>query len=290
METNPRISPPDDFPYPCTSAYGRDRYGIWQTVEVAGVGQTFRWIPPGQFIMGSPGHEAGRFPRETQHQVTLTHGYWLADTTCTQALWTALMDYNPSEPVAAEKPVVNVSFHTVGEFLDRWNTNFSSFLVRLPSEAEWEYACRAATSTAFSFGNTVSRGQVNFKEKTRYDLEDRTDADPSELMAVKELSPNQWGLYHMHGNVREWCRDWFGILDLEDAVDPLGPEYGHSRVLRGGMDSAIAARLFAARTIQTFRVMIGVFGLPQGPLYKNEQRGGFYFFSDRLDCFGAIRR
>ncbi|CAM2010461.1 hypothetical protein APED_27620 [Acanthopleuribacter pedis] len=115
-----RIAPPDDFPYPSTIAYGRDAYGIWQTVEVAGVDQTFRWCPPGQFTMGSPATEHGRSDDEDQREITLTKGFWLADTACPQALWSAVMGDNPSRSPGEDFPVESVSFFDVTAFCSQW--------------------------------------------------------------------------------------------------------------------------------------------------------------------------
>lgn len=234
MAINPRISPPDDFPYPCTAAYGRDRYGIWQTVEVAGVGQTFRWIPPGSFRMGSPVEEVGREKYQLQREVTLTFGFWLADTACTQALWTALMGDNPSKFKGAERPVEKVTFDAVNGFLKGWNKQNPGFPVRLPREAEWEYACRAGTTTPFSFGETVTTDQVNFHGDYPYLDSDPKGGGRNQTIPVKSLPPNLWGLYEMHGNVWEWCADWFGAYDPEDTVNTRGPVAGTLRVNRGG--------------------------------------------------------
>ncbi len=261
METNPRISPPDDFPYPCTAAYGRDRYGIWQTVEVAGVGQTFRWIPPGSFRMGSPVGEVGRISNELQRDVTLTFGFWLADTTCTQAFWTALMGDNPSEHKGAERPVEQVSFDAVGGFLERWNEQNPGFLVRLPREAEWEYACRAGTTTPFSFGETVTTDQVNFDGDDPYLENDAKGENWNQIVPVKSLPANSWGLYEMHGNVWEWCADWYDDYDPEDTMNPRGPEVGGLRVVRGGSYWNGARR---CRSAARFRILPGNAWINQG--------------------------
>ncbi len=234
MDVKHRISPPDDFPYPCTAAYGRDRFGIWQTVEMGGVGQTFRWIPPGSFRMGSEVGEIGRSNYELQREVTLTFGFWLADTACTQALWTALMGGNPSEFKGAERPVENVSFDAVDGFLKRWNEQNPGFPVRLPREAEWEYACRAGTTTPFSFGETVTTDHVNFDGGYPYLDSDPKGANRNQTVPVKSLPANAWGLYEMHGNVYEWCADWYGAYNPDETVNPVGPAAGSRRVNRGG--------------------------------------------------------
>ncbi len=249
MATDLPISAPDAFPNPCAEDYGRDRYGIWQTVEAAGVGQTFRWIAPGRFTMGSPAEEMGRGDNELQREITLTSGFWLADTACTQALFTALMGYNPSEFKMAERPVDRGSFDAADGFLKLWNKQNPEFTVRLPREAEWEYACRAGTTTPFSFGETVTTDQVNFDGAQPY-----LDTDPKGIsrdrpMPVKRLPANSWGLYGMHGNVWEWCVDRYGAYDPENIMNPQGPAASPLGVLRGGsfLDKARLCRSASRR-------------------------------------------
>ncbi|CAM2011430.1 formylglycine-generating enzyme family protein [Acanthopleuribacter pedis] len=229
-----RIAPPDDFPYPSTVAYGRDAYGIWQTVAVKDVAQTFRWCPPGRFTMGSLETEHLRGEDEVQREITLSRGFWLADTACPQVLWSAVMGTNPSEFREDQFPVAFVSYDDVAEFFVRWEVLCPDFPLRLPTEAEWEYACRAGTTTPFSFGETITTEQVNFNGNFRY-LPDEPDQEyPGETVAVKALPCNPWGLYQMHGNVDEWCLDWYGSYDDQELIDPSGPPEGVKRVVRGG--------------------------------------------------------
>lgn len=172
----------------------KDYFGDYADLLVKGVTQRFRWIEPGTFWMGSPASEHGRYDNEVRHQVTLTKGYWMADTVCTQALWKTVMGNNPATFKDSENnPIEQVSWDDTQEFLQRLNSMVSNLNVRLPTEVEWEYACRAGTATPFSFGETITSEQVNYGGK--------------KTVPVKSLPANQWGLYEMHGNVSEWCSD-----------------------------------------------------------------------------------
>ncbi len=212
------------------SVAGRDRYGLYADTEVAGVTQRFRWIEPTTFLMGSPENEEGRYNNEIQHEVTLTQGYWLADTACTQALWQAIMGENPSQFKDENNPVENVSWKDIVEdFLPRFNRQYPELKLRLPTEAEWENACRADTTIAFHFGekNDLSLEKVNYSGQW-----DNYNSD-GKIQTVKSYPPNPWGLYEMHGNVWEWCQDGFDSYPAESIVDPQGAGSGVDRVLRG---------------------------------------------------------
>ena len=181
--------------------------------------------------MGSPETEEGRNPeRETQHQVTLSQGYWLADTTCTQKLWQAVMGDNPSNFKGDSNPVEQVSWNDIQKFLQQINKQQPELELRLPTEAEWENACRAGTETTFHFGgkDELNLDKANYSGKWG-DLNYNGKAKP-----VKSYPPNQWGLHEMHGNVLEWCEDWYGEYPSEPVVDPQGSESGANRLLRGG--------------------------------------------------------
>ncbi|WP_298659625.1 formylglycine-generating enzyme family protein [uncultured Thiothrix sp.] len=226
------LSPPE-FPAPWACDWGEDRYGLWMAFNYQGIRQAFRWIAAGRFLMGSPPDEKERDEDETQHPVTLTQGYWLADTACTQALWQAMMDDNPSYFKGAELPLENVSWVDTQVFLERFNTFHSSLQMRLPTEAEWECACRAGTTTPFSFGANITPDQVNYNG--RYPYQDgKQGLYRGATVAVKSLPPNAWGLYEMHGNVWEWCSDWYSAYGVDAQTDPAGAGLGKFRVLRGG--------------------------------------------------------
>ena len=238
---------PPDYAAVWASAYGEDRCGLWQAFEVAGVRQVMRWIPPGRFLMGSPDMEPGRYDDEAQHPVRLTHGFWLADTACTQALWTVVMDgANPSyfkgDP---ESPVEQVSWaDVVDDFLPRLSARLPGLQAGLPTEAHWEYACRgdAEVNGQFWFGDQTDSELVNFDGN--YPMPGGKKSKHRECtVPVTALPCNGWGLYQMHGNVWEWCADWYAPYPVDsatpqvDQLDPTGPELppeAARRVLRGG--------------------------------------------------------
>ena len=238
---------PAVFPAPWASEWGQDGFGLYMDLNYRGVRQRFRWILPGTFLMGSPEHEAEREPwggDETQHWVTLTHGFWLADTACTQALWQVVMGENPSHFTGDPGlPVENVSWLYVQQFIERLNALFPDLQAKLPSEAQWEYACRAGTQTPFAFGGNVTPEQVNYDGNYPY-AGGSKGLYRGKTVPVKSLPPNPWGLYEMHGNVWEWCADWYGDYPREAVIDPIGPSQGDGRVGRGGSwrDSARDAR------------------------------------------------
>jgi formylglycine-generating enzyme required for sulfatase activity len=208
---------PEKFPPRWACSWGEDLYGVFAGFSYGGVAQRFRWIEPGEFMMGKED--------ETQHHVSLSQGFWLADTTCTQQLWVKVNGKNPSqfESSGDQAPVDSVSFNDVEEFIKLLNTNHGAAEhFRLPTEAEWEYACRAGTTTRYSFGDTLDEKQANFRNVKGH------------TVPVKEYPCNPWGLYQMHGNVWEWCSDWYGDYSSGAVVDPTGPKRGVLRVLRGG--------------------------------------------------------
>ncbi|MBN2444116.1 MAG: formylglycine-generating enzyme family protein [Spirochaetales bacterium] len=234
---------PYNFPYGWESDYGEDETGIWAAFTVKGVRQLFRWIGPGEFTMGSPKEERERLSEETPHHVKLTHGYWMAETTCTQELWEAVMGSNPSRFKGKQLPVEWVSWDDCKKFILNINTMIPGLELRLPTEAEWEYACRAGTATPFSFGETITTDQVNYNGNYPYN-KGKKGKYREKTVKVNELPCNAWGLYQMHGNVREWCDDWYGEYGTGTAIDPKGPEKGVNRVMRGGgwIDDAGDAR------------------------------------------------
>ncbi|OQB35532.1 MAG: Serine/threonine-protein kinase pkn1 [Candidatus Hydrogenedentes bacterium ADurb.Bin179] len=186
------------------------------------------WIPPGRFLMGSPGSEEDRDDDETQHQVTIIWGFWLGKYEVTQAQWEKVMGNNPSEFKGNKNlPVESVSWEDCQEFIKRLNAHGEG-MFRLPTEAEWEYACRAGSTTAYSFGDASSElyRYANYCDRANSNnlpWQDTAHNDGYDKTApVGSFKPNPWGLYDMHGNVWEWCQD------------PIGPDSGSLRVRRGG--------------------------------------------------------
>jgi len=188
------------------------------------IGMTFVYIKPGTFMMGSPSDEQGRFDNETQHQVTLTKGYYMQTTEVTQGQWRAVMGNNPSSfsNCGNDCPVESVSWNDVKEFIRQLNQKEGSSY-RLPTEAEWEYACRAGTNTRFYFGDSDSQlGNYAW-----------TSAFFGKIHPVAQKQPNSWGFYDIQGNVLELCQDWFGDYPSGSVIDPDGPMTGSRRVYRG---------------------------------------------------------
>lgn len=226
---------PPVFPPMCACAWGDDAYGLWIDVQIAGLLQRFRWIEPGEFVMGSPADEAERRDDEgPQHVVRLTEGYWLAETVCSQALWQAVTGGNPSDfKDDPQNPVENVSWDDVDGFLRQLESLLPDVKALLPTEAEWEYACRARTKGAFSFGDAITLAQANYDGSEAY-ADGATDEYRRKTVSVKTFAANPWGLYQMHGNVLEWCADGQRIYDGAPQTAPRGPEGNAPRALRGG--------------------------------------------------------
>lgn len=203
--------------------------------EIApGVKIVMCWIPPGQFLMGSPEDEKNRNDDETQHRVKLTHGFWLAKIQTTQAQWQAVMGYNPSRLKGEDLPVECVSWDDIcgdesgtGGFLGRLNRLLpTSGRFHLPTEAQWEYACRAGTIGPFAGDLDTMAWHLLNSEKM--------------VHAVGCKKPNRFGLNDMHGNVWEWCADWYGEYGIGFVTDPRGPISGTYRVYRGGSRTCVA--------------------------------------------------
>jgi len=205
------------------------------------LGMEFVYIAPGTFMMGSPSNESGRENDERQHQVTLTKGFYMQTTEVTQGQWKALMGHYPFyfEDCGDDCPVENVSWNDVQEFIRKLNQREGGNKYRLPAEAEWEYAARAGTDTPFAFGRCLSTDQANYKGN--YPLPGCSEGENRQrTIRVASLKPNTWGLYDMHGNVWEWCQDWFGDYPSSAVTDPTGPSGGSRRVLRGGSWDSVA--------------------------------------------------
>ena len=191
----------------------------------------FVWIRPGSFKMGSPSSELGCDGKSRHckdegpvHKVEISQGFWLGKYEVTQGQWKAVMGRNPSEFQGDDRrPVDRVSWHDVQAFIGRLNDAEGDSLYRLPSEAEWEYACRAGSSARWA-GKRLS-DHAWYRTNSRYGTK-----------AVGGKSPNRWGLHDMHGNVSEWVQDWYdkNYYASSPRVDPRGPAAGSYRVLRGG--------------------------------------------------------
>lgn len=190
------------------------------------LGMKFVAIPAGSFMMGSPSGKKGRYRDEKQHRVSLTEGFYIQTTEVTQSQWKAVMGNNPSRfKNCFNCPVDWVSWNDVQYFIRKLNRKEGTDKYRLPTEAEWEYAARSGSRSAYSFGD-------NERQLSAYAwFSGNSDEKPH---AVGQKKPNAWGLYDMHGNLQEWCQDWYGDYPSGFLLNPRGPSSGSYRVLRGG--------------------------------------------------------
>ena len=199
-------------------------------------------IQPGTFLMGSPPNERARDIEEgPQHEVTITEPFYLGMHEVTQAQWQLIMGQNPAADygVGGNLPVYNVSWNDCQLYIEQLN-QLEQGVFRLPTEAEWEYACRAGTTTRFSFGDALDCadiGDVYCELADQYMWWWGNNELHGMVLGTKEIGlklPNPWGLYDMHGNVYEWCSDWFGAYTAESQTDPQGASSDTIRVARGG--------------------------------------------------------
>ena len=208
-------------------AIPHDDPNLMELALPGGESMRFRWCPSGTFMMGSPSTEEGRAKDEVLHRVSLTKGFWLGETPVTQKQWKSVMGGNPSQCVGEELPVENVSWQDCMNFIKKVNER-QGCSMRLPTEAEWEYACRAGTKGPY--GGTGVLDEMGWYNGC---VEGETRRiKSSHTVGMKK--PNAWGLCDMHGNVWEWCSDWYGDYQTEPATDPVGPASGRVRIRRGG--------------------------------------------------------
>lgn len=207
-----------------------------------GVDLVLRQIPPGKFMMGSPPDEPGRNGNESHHEVTISRPYYIGQSEVTRGQWTAVTGQPaPQSPNLVNRPVNVVSWFDASNFCAKLNVALAGksplqgYAFRLPTEAEWEYACRAGTTTATHFGDQLSSTQAWFDGSQPYNNAAPGVKPPqNEVRDVGSFQPNAWGLYDMHGNVQEWCWDWHGSYSASTISDPTGPSTGTEREARGG--------------------------------------------------------
>jgi formylglycine-generating enzyme required for sulfatase activity len=278
MEASGRAQIPAVYNQFFGQAYLGTRPGVPPVQTVSGrreqsVPENMVYVEGGSFMMGSPDDEPNRMSDETQHQVTVS-GFYMGKYEVTQKEWREVMGSHPSEFKGDDLPVENVSWYDVLEYcnalskkdgfipaylidrerIDSENTGSFNWLVswdknangyRLPTEAEWEYACRAGTVTPFSTGNDITTDQANYDGDYPYN-NNKKGIDRKKTTIVGSFAPNQWGLYDMHGNIREWCWDWYYFFYSTNMIDPTGSSGRSSRVIRGGSWFDVAGSLTSA--------------------------------------------
>lgn len=205
--------------------------GERKVIKIKDVEFAFRWCPAGKFTMGSPSEESGRYDNEKQHEVTLTKGFWMLETEVTQKQWKAIMGNNPSYLQGDDLPVENVSWDNCQAFCKKCKE--LGLPVQLPTEAQWEYACRAGSKTAYFWGNALNGDKANCMGTNPCGT-DASGKYLGKITSVGSYDANAWGLFDMHGNVWEWCQDWYEEFSSDSVTDPTGASKGSSRVIRGG--------------------------------------------------------
>lgn len=251
--------------------WGYDEYGIWSEFQINEVVQRMRWISPGKFLMGSVDSEQGHSAREApQHEVIIKKGYWLFDTPVTQALWLVVMGNNPSEFKSLDRPVENVTWNECKQFIKNISKRLPSLELNLPTEQQWEYACRAGSTTALYHSEIDIIGENNApaldsiawyggNSGEKFELENGYDnSNWKELQydnykpgshPVAQKSPNAWGLWDMLGNVFEWtCDEWKDNYTEAPTNEIIREEnkYIDGYVIRGGSWGSTAANCRSA--------------------------------------------
>jgi formylglycine-generating enzyme required for sulfatase activity len=208
--------------------------GERMTLTINNVEYAFRWCPAGTFQMGSPESETDRDNDEKQHQVTLSRGFWIQETEVTQEQWKNVMGNNPSNFKGNQLPVERVSWNDCQDYMRKLNAIISSnYQFSLPTEAQWEYACRAGSTTPFNFGSTLNGDKANCNGNYPYGTSTKGNY-LEKTTSVGLYQANAWGLYDMHGNVYEWCSDRYGDYPTVNVTDPTGANNGSNHVFRGG--------------------------------------------------------
>jgi formylglycine-generating enzyme len=249
---------PEAFPPPWAARWGDDECGLWAELEVKGVAQRMRWLAPGEFLMGSPNHEVGaRKSEKPQHRVRISQGFWFADTPCTQDLWQAVTGDWTKRYKGSPRPVTDVNWDQVLLFCSTLDSALCDAAeADLPTEAQWEFACRAGTTTLFGLGSNWIAGAAN------------NAGSHDNTTFVKKYRPNAWGLFDCHGQVWEWCvddlRDYSAVKIPDklfvDPIGPLGNESNDCRALRGGAwfsqddNTRSASRTRSSRRSQSYQV------------------------------------
>jgi sulfatase modifying factor 1 len=230
------------------TACGRDAWGHWAELTVGRVSQRLRYIVAGEFDMGAPIGEPGRRPDEVRRTVVIDRPFWLADTACSQALWQEVTGQQPSWFRGDDLPVEQVSWDAVNvRFLPELGRRVPGLNAVLPTEAQWEYACRAGTATAYHWGDGPVASDHAHHEASH----------PRQTVPVRSFEPNAWGLYQMHGNVMEWCAQ---SVRSENRMVRGGAWSSHARWLRAA--SRLERNRSSARNDLGFRLAAPGGGTP----------------------------
>ena len=226
VATEVPVYPDDMEPLEPEAAHAK----LGDSFTVPELGLQIVWVKPGTFTMGSPTSESGRESDETQHPVTLINGFYLGKYEVTQDQWEKVMGSNPSKYRGADRPVEMVSWNDAVAFCKKLTEMEKKagrvpegMAYQLPTEAQWEYTCRAGTTTAYSWGDSISAKNASHHRK-----------NPEGTTPVGKYPPNPWAFHDMHGNVWEWCADWYDTYPSGSVTNPEGPASGWDRVLRGG--------------------------------------------------------
>jgi formylglycine-generating enzyme required for sulfatase activity len=247
-------------------------------IEVNGIDVQFRWCPAGSFQMGSPSSEKGRDSDEDVVKVTHSQGFWMMETECWQALWVAVTDaskssdWSQSDGVGDRYPAYFISHYEAKLFARKLNQLLESegviggYEVRLPTEAQWEHAVRAGSTTAYCYGN--DEGKLG-----EYAWYDNNSGNTNHPVGTKK--PNAWGIHDGYGSVWEWCSDWYDKYPEGPLTDPAGPSSGSNRVYRGGswsIEAAFCRSAIRYRNVPLFRhidlgfrVALSSSGIPKSP-------------------------
>jgi len=227
------------YSYGANSQYQKDDTPEMIEIELGkGIMLNLMFIPEGTFKMGSSIFETSRYDNDMpKHEVELTNSFYMGKHAVTQEQWSVVMGNNPSYFKGAKLPVNGVSWNDCQKFISTLNAKMDGGY-RLPTEAEWEYACRAGSTTAYSFGDNITPKDANYH-----------DSNIGKPVAVGGYKPNDFGLYDMHGNIWEWCEDWYGRYPGWPVIDPKGPEVGQYRILRGGSFTVNVSRCYSSSRI-----------------------------------------
>jgi len=295
--------------------------GERMTLTIKGVEYAFRWCPPGTFMMGSPADEKGRDwyttpilqvirNPEVQRQVTLSRGFWMLETEVTQEMWTST-GTNPTlrmrfteDNKGNKLPVSGVSWNDCQEYIKKLNdlrVAPAGWKFSLPTEAQWEYACRAGTTTAYHFGDTLKPDQAHYFLGSGDDIGDTfeafvafkmssfmesSSAESRNPVKVGSYPANAWGLHDMHGNVQEWCLDYYGPYQGNAVTDPIGILADSPKEMQ--MDMSVMIGTLPKEDQATWSEILGGTSMMTIPGPFVVSRGGSYEDEARL-CRSASR-